>query len=408
MKKKSSISPKILKKLPKINDIKISVTNCGLKNNNKDDLVLIKLPRMSKIFGFFTDSKMPGESIKWNRSIIKYGKVSAILINSGNANVFNGIKGERSQEKIINEISQSLKISKKEIYIASTGVIGELLDEKKIIKSIPKLISELSCSSEVWYRAANAIRTTDTFPKLNSKIIALSQNKIKINGIAKGSGMVSPNMATMLAFIFTDANFKHFISKKKIQDLVDKTFNSISVDGDKSTSDMFLFISVNSKVEKYIEKKEIDIFLNKLQDLMEDLAIQIVRDGEGAKKLIEINISGTNNNKDAKMIAMSIANSLLFKTAMAGSDGNWGRVIMAIGKTGVEIEPKKLSIRFGKLIIILNGERCEKISGKSLDKYLQKDKIQLFVTVGLGKGFCKVWTCDLTKEYISINADYRS
>ena len=408
MKKKSSISPKILKKLPKINDIKISVTNCGLKNNNKDDLVLIKLPRMSKIFGFFTDSKMPGESIKWNRSIIKYGKVSAILINSGNANVFNGIKGERSQEKIINEISQSLKISKKEIYIASTGVIGELLDEKKIIKSIPKLISELSCSSEVWYRAANAIRTTDTFPKLNSKIIALSQNKIKINGIAKGSGMVSPNMATMLAFIFTDANFKHFISKKKIQDLVDKTFNSISVDGDKSTSDMFLFISVNSKVEKYIEKKEIDIFLNKLRDLMEDLAIQIVRDGEGAKKLIEINISGTNNNKDAKMIAMSITNSLLFKTAMAGSDGNWGRVIMAIGKTGVEIEPKKLSIRFGKLIIILNGERCEKISGKSLDKYLQKDKIQLFVTVGLGKGFCKVWTCDLTKEYISINADYRS
>ena len=316
MKKKSSISPKILKKLPKINDIKISVTNCGLKNNNKDDLVLIKLPRMSKIFGFFTDSKMPGESIKWNRSIIKYGKVSAILINSGNANVFNGIKGERSQEKIINEISQSLKISKKEIYIASTGVIGELLDEKKIIKSIPKLISELSCSSEVWYRAANAIRTTDTFPKLNSKIIALSQNKIKINGIAKGSGMVSPNMATMLAFIFTDANFKHFISKKKIQDLVDKTFNSISVDGDKSTSDMFLFISVNSKVEKYIEKKEIDIFLNKLRDLMEDLAIQIVRDGEGAKKLIEINISGTNNNKDAKMIAMSITNSLLFKTAM--------------------------------------------------------------------------------------------
>ena len=392
----------------KINGVEVSVTSCGLKKTGKDDLVLIKFSRKGKIFGCFTNSKTPGESIKWNKSIINNGIVSAILINSGNANVFNGIEGQKTQQNIIAALSSELNIDSKEIYIASTGVIGETLDEKKIINSLPKLIASLSNDNDAWNKAANAIRTTDTFPKLSSRLINIEKSKIHISGIAKGSGMIEPNMATMLAFIFTNANFKNVSLKRKIQKLVDKTFNSITVDGDKSTSDMMLFVSVNDKKKCYVSIEKVNHFLENLKNVMQDLAIQIVKDGEGSKKLIQINVTKAKNDSDAKILAKSIANSPLFKTAMAGNDSNWGRIIMAIGKTNIDINTRKICLKFGNIKILENGEKNKKLDQKKLKEYLCKPEIQILIDLGFGEGSSCVWTCDLTKEYISINADYRS
>ena len=258
----SPLAPRKINKIIPISGINVSSTHCGLKKNNKEDLVLIKLDSPSEILGLFTNSKTPGEPIIWNKKIHKFGKVSVILINSGNANVFNGKSGKSSLLKIVNEISSKLNVPKKHIYIASTGVIGEQLDEKKIIKKLPFLISNLQNDSNSWLKAAKAIMTTDTFPKTHSESF-FEKSNIIINGIAKGSGMIAPNMATMLAFIFTNLDFKREHFKEKFQEIVDKTFNSITVDGDTSTSDMILFFSVNenNNAIKLKKKKYRSFFL---------------------------------------------------------------------------------------------------------------------------------------------------
>ena len=405
----SPFSPQKKQDVQILDGISIAVTNCGLKKNLKDDLVLIKLSNPSNILGYFTTSKTPGEPIKWNKSIIEFGKVSLILINSGNANVFTGKKGEYALKKIVSELSERMNIPKKEIYIASTGVIGELLDEKKIIKQIPKLIENLNNRPEEWIKAANAIRTTDTFPKIESKNLGLNKNII-INGIAKGSGMIAPNMATMLAFIFTNAKLKNSLLKKEFSKLINQTFNSITVDGEKSTSDMVLFVSIENKNQenKIVLKSETDFFLNCLKDLMKSLAHKIVQDGEGAKKFITLNVSGAKNDKEAKIIALSVANSPLFKTAIAGEDSNWGRIIMAIGKTDTKIDSKKISIKFGNIQILTKGNLANKLKSSLLDNYMKNKKIDISIDLGLGKGTSQVWTCDFTQDYIKINADYRT
>ena len=405
MKKISPLKPKIIKSLPEINGLSVGVTNCGLKKKPKEDLVLIKLEKSSPILGCFTKSKTPGEPIKWNKSIINHGRVSAILINSGNANVFNGKKGELSLKKIVKELSLKLNIKEKEIYIASTGVIGELLDETKIIKSIPSLIEDLNNSKNNWLRAAKAIMTTDTFEKLETS----SFKNIVINGIAKGSGMIAPNMATMLGFVFTNIKIEKLLLKKVFLDLIEKTFNSITVDGDMSTSDMVLLVSVDGGETKTLkDENDLNLFFKKLNQVLESLSHQIIKDGEGARKFITIEVSRAKNYKEAKLIAMSIANSPLFKTAIAGEDSNWGRIVMAIGKVDAKIDVKKLSISFSKYKIIKNGELINNIDFNNLDKYLKNDNINISIDMGLNYGYSKVWTCDFTEDYISINADYRS
>ena len=407
--KTSPLAPKKLKKLYEIDGVSISSVSCGIKKNFKDDLVLIKFNSPSKIYGVFTNSKTPGAPIVWNKSIIKNGKVSALIINSGNANVFNGKKGEESLKKIISALSLKLSVSKKEIFMASTGVIGEPLDYKKIIGKIPQLIKNLSNTPESWLKAANAIRTTDTFPKLYSEKIKFDEKEnFYINGIAKGSGMIAPNMATMLSFIVSNIPLEKNEAKKKFENIVEKTFNSITVDSDTSTSDMVLLILVKSKNRKSLgtlKKKE---FFDKLTNLMTSLAHQIVKDGEGASKFIKISVDGARNYKDAKSLGMSIANSPLFKTAMAGSDSNWGRIIMALGKTDVVIDNSKISIKFGKFFILKTGQSLFLKNVKKINNYLKRKEIEISVTVGKGSGSCSVWTCDLTKNYISINTDYRS
>ncbi|MAI60393.1 MAG: bifunctional ornithine acetyltransferase/N-acetylglutamate synthase [Rickettsiales bacterium] len=405
--KTSPLAPNKLKKLYEIDGVSVSSVSCGIKKNFRDDLVLIKFDLPSQIYGVFTNSKTPGAPIIWNKSIIKNGKVSALIINSGNANVFNGKKGEEALKKIITALSLKLSINQKEIYMASTGVIGEPLDYKKIIRKIPLLIKNLNNNPQSWLKAANAIRTTDTFPKLYSEKIKYNEKeKIYINGIAKGSGMIAPNMATMLSFVISNITLKKSEIKKEFNNIVEKTFNSITVDSDTSTSDMVLLVLVKNKKSLPPSKKK--EFFNKLESLMANLSHLIVKDGEGASKFIKISIDGAQNYKDAKKLGMSIANSPLFKTAMAGSDSNWGRIIMALGKTGVTLENSKISIKFGKLFILKSGQNLLSKNIKRINNYLKRKEIEISVTVGKGNGCWSVWTCDLTKSYISINTDYRS
>ena len=407
--KTSPLAPKKLKKLYEIDGVSISSVSCGIKKNFKDDLVLIKFNSPSKIYGVFTNSKTPGAPIVWNKSIIKNGKVSALIINSGNANVFNGKKGEEALKKIISALSLKLSVSKKEIFMASTGVIGEPLDYKKIIGKIPQLIKNLSNTPESWLKAANAIRTTDTFPKLYSEKIKFDEKEnFYINGIAKGSGMIAPNMATMLSFIVSNIPLEKDDIKTKFEDIVEQTFNSITVDSDTSTSDMVLLILVENKKKKSLSPQKKKKFFDKLTTLMANLAHQIVKDGEGASKFIKISVDGAKNYKDAKNLGMSIANSPLFKTAMAGSDSNWGRIIMALGKTGVALNNSKISIKFGRFFILKFGQNLLLTNVKKINNYLKRKEIEISVTVGNGSGSSSVWTCDLTKNYISINTDYRS
>ena len=407
MKNKSFLAPKKMKTLNIIDGVDVSSTHCGLKKNKKDDLVLIKLKSPGEILGCFTKSKTPGEPVLWNKKIIKKNKVSAILINSGNANVFNGDAGKKSVNKIASYLSLKLKIPKNEIYLASTGVIGELLDESKIISKIPFLIDNLSNKKKNWEQAANAMRTTDTFSKFHSETLS-NDNLLHINGIAKGSGMIYPNMATMLAFIFTNYDFKISDISKDFKKIVDNTFNSISVDGDTSTSDMVLLFSIKNHNSLKIKNKLRSVFLKKLEKLMLKLSHLIIRDGEGATKFIEVEVKNAKNSDEAKLIAKSIINSPLIKTAMAGSDSNWGRVVMAIGKSYANINPDKLSIKFGDYSVLFKGQKYVTKNINKINEYLMNQEIKILVDIGVGAGKSKMWTCDFTKEYISINADYRS
>ena len=403
----SPLAPKFLTKIKTIEGISVSITHCGLKKNNKEDLVLIKLESPGEIIGAFTNSKTPGEPVIWNKSIINFGRVSAILINSGNANVFNGKSGRNSLLRIVKELSKKLDVPEKEIFMASTGVIGEPLDEKKILKKIPFLISNLNNKPENWYQASKAIMTTDTYPKLHSERI-LKNKDFFINGIAKGSGMIAPNMATMLAFVFTNYQFERKYLKKKFLEIVDRTFNSITVDGDTSTSDMILLFSIKKKQNINLREKSQERFFLGLEKIMSKLAEYIIKDGEGASKFITIKIRGAKTKLDAKKIGHSIANSPLFKTAMAGSDANWGRIIMAVGKSNASINPNKISLKVGKFFILREGKIYVSSHSRSIDEYLKQRQIEITVDIGLGHFDWKVLTCDFTKDYISINTDYRS
>ena len=408
MKNISPFAPSSYKITPKIKGVKISVINCGLKKNQKNDLVLIKLDKPSNIFGLFTNSHAPGEPIKWNRKIIKFGKISALIINSGNANVFTGDKGQIAIEKIVNELSKELGVSKKEIYVASTGIIGEQLDYRKILNKIKILNNNLNENSINWFNAADAIRTTDTFPKLDFRKITINKKKVIINGIAKGSGMIAPNMATMLSFIFSNVDIKNNQYFPKFKNAVDDTFNSITVDSDTSTSDMVLFICVNDKNSVKIKKKESNLFFEELQKLMKNLALQIVKDGEGASKFIEVEVKGCKKKTIAKEIALSVANSPLVKTAISGENANWGRIIMAIGKVKSKIDLTEISLSFGINKIIDLGKVIKTLNEKKIQKYLKSKEIKIIIDLNKGNAKSIIWTCDYTKDYININANYKT
>ena len=398
----------------RISGAKFSAISANIKYKNRQDLILIYLEPGSTLTGVFTKSYTRSAPVIWSEKIIlnsskRDDEAYAILVNSGNANAFTGEKGHQAVKHVMKALSGALSLSLTSVLMASTGVIGEFLPYKKIVNSLPKLIDGLSINKIE--DCSRAIMTTDTYPKYCSKKISLDNQVITIVGIAKGSGMIAPNMGTMLSFIITDAKVSQKILSQITRETNDTTFNSISVDSDTSTSDTVL-VAATSKVNMSTIEKESDprikTFTVALESLMKDLALEIVRDGEGASKLVEYEVIGAVSNKSAKTVAFSIANSPLVKTAIAGEDPNWGRIIMAIGKSGEKIQQETIVIYIGENLIVENGKVANDYNEENTQKYMRSNEIYFKVDLGLGIGQAKVWGCDFTKEYISINADYRS
>ncbi len=396
-----------------LKDIKISTIYSGIKKtqNYEDDLLLIELEKNSAVAGVFTQSLTSSASVnQCKKNLAKYKQpiARAILVNSGNANAFTGKLGEETVAKISEYLSEKLNCNINQIYTASTGVIGKQLDPDVVIRSIKSM---QTLKNPDWIKAATAIKTTDTFPKVSKRFCKIEDAEIEIVGIAKGSGMIAPNMSTMLGFIFTNANISSDLLQKLIVSSNELSFNSITVDSDTSTSDTVLLVATRKAKHKLINKfndKRILEFKKSLFSLMLELAELIVKDGEGASKFITIKVTGAKSKKSAKIIAFSIANSPLVKTAIAGEDANWGRIIMAVGKSGQPANRDRIKIYIGNEQVTKNGMVYENYSELRATKHLKQDNVFIGIDVGIGVSSATVYTCDLTHKYIDINADYRS
>jgi len=410
--------------LDHIDGVSISAICANLYNKQRDDLVMFYFRDGANYASVYTQSKITSENIKWNLRI-KSKKIKSLVINTRNANAFTGLNGYKGLKEIAEETS--LQLSKKqkededypknvlpnEILFGCTGTIGEEYPTQKIKKSIPILVDKIKYTQSklIWMKAALGIMTTDLVPKLAMEECEIGNKRVKIYGIAKGSGMIFPNMATTLGYIFTDADLSNVILKKLLKTNIETTFNAISCDGDTSTNDMVSIFSTgkvkNSKITTISDIK-IKNFSKALHSVLLNLSKRIVADGEGATKFITINIIKSKNEEDAKKIAFSIANSSLVKTAIAGEDPNWGRIIMAIGKSGVNIELKKLSINFGNIKVIDKGQLVNNYNESEVANYMKKKAIDISINLNMGSKKFSAYTMDLTKKYIEINADYRS
>ena len=405
----SPLAPKSFPQMPFVNGVRIATAKTESKYKGRSDLLLIDLVSGTSVAGVFTKSTAPGHPVIWCRDKLPKGKARGLVVNAGNANVFNGKSVMQAVESIAKSVSALLHCTKNEVYVASTGVIGEKLDSTKIVEKITAL--DVNLQNQDWKDAAIAITTTDTFPKGSHKVIKVGKTAVNLVGIAKGSGMIAPDMATMLGFIFTDAQIPAQILQKLLTRNVKSTFNSITVDGDTSTSDTLLLFATGV-AEHPVPSNDLDPILKEfeigLNEVMLDLATQIVRDGEGAQKLIKINIRGASSPASARRVGLSIANSPLVKTAIAGEDANWGRVVMAVGKSGEKADRDKMGVWFGGIKIAENGGVVDNYDERPVAKHMQGHEVIIDVDVGVGRGTATVWTCDLTHGYININADYRS
>ncbi len=410
--------------LDHIDGVSISTISANLYSNSRDDVVMFYFRNGANHASVYTQSKIVSENIKWNLNQ-KAKKVFSLLINARNANCFTGRQGYKSLERIAEKISEELskkqkedeshpkKIKSKEVIFGCTGTIGETYPEEKIKNKISELINKVRYTQNkyIWMKAALGIMTTDTQPKMAMEDCMIGNSQIKIFGVAKGSGMIQPNMATTLGYIFTDADISNEILKKLLKKNISTTFNAISCDGDTSTNDMVTIFSTGKIKHPEIKNinddklKDFDLSLNKV---LLNLAKRVVNDGEGASKFISICIKNCKTDSDAKKIAFSIANSPLVKTAIAGEDPNWGRIVMAIGKAGVPINVEKLTIKFGNINIIQNGKINVNYNENETSDYMKNDNIDLIVDLSSGSKNFLAYTMDLTNKYIDINADYRS
>jgi len=410
--------------LDHLDGLSISVTSANLYNNSRDDLVLFYFRKGAEYASVYTQSKIISENIKWNKSI-KSKKIKALIVNARNANCLTGTKGYNSLKEIAEETAKLLtdrqktdednpeKIKSSDVIFGCTGTIGETFPLYKIKPSIKNLVNKIKYTQNkyLWIKAAMSILTTDLKPKLAMEECKIGNTKIKIYGIAKGSGMIYPNMATTLAYLFTDANLPSITLKKILKKNIHNTFNAISCDGDTSTNDMITLFSTGHAKNKRlsnINDKRLKEFDKSINSVLLNLAKRVVSDGEGASKFIQIDVLKCKSENDAKKLAFLIANSPLVKTAIAGEDPNWGRIMMAIGKGEVELNVNSINLMFGNNKVLERGQVSKNFSEQQLKEYMKGKSIRIILEINLGKKNFTCYTMDLTKKYFEINSDYRS
>ncbi len=406
----SPLAPESFPTIPPIGGVRVATRACGVRYKGRTDVLLVALDDDTQVAGVFTKSLTASAPVEWCRKSLPGGLANGLVVNSGNANAFTGRLGDEAVEQVVEAVADRLACRPSRVFAASTGVIGEPLNFTAITDNLDDMAADLAPGK--WDEAARAIMTTDTFPKGAVKEAVINSTKVTIAGIAKGSGMIAPDMATMLAYVFTDAKIPSPMLQAMLADTCDRTFNAITVDSDTSTSDSLMLFATgaadNDAAFSGADDPALADFRAKLETVLLDLAQQIVRDGEGATKFIEITVTGAEHDAAAKRIALSIANSPLVKTAIAGEDANWGRVVMAVGKAGERADRDRLTIAMGGITIAANGMAVEDYDEAPVTAHMQSKEIDISVDVGVGSGRATVWTCDLTHGYISINADYRS
>ncbi|MCW3837866.1 bifunctional glutamate N-acetyltransferase/amino-acid acetyltransferase ArgJ [Sphingomonas canadensis] len=404
----SPLAPEAFPALPEIGGVTLRVARARYKNWDRCDLTFVTLAPGTAVAGVLTQSRCPSPEVEWCRAALPLGTARALVVNAGNSNAFTGSRGRAAVEAIAARTAAHLGCQPSDVFVASTGVIGVPLPVDKAEAGLDAAYAAAPCS---WEDAAATIMTTDTFAKGARAEVTVAGRPVKLAGIIKGSGMIAPDMATMLGFIFTDAAVDPAFLQQALSDANSATFSCITVDGDTSTSDTVLAFATGVAGNRLLDSNDVEgahEFRAALKDLCRELAQLVVRDGEGAQKLIAITVEGAESDRSAHRIAMSIANSPLVKTAIAGEDANWGRVVMAVGKAGEPAERDRLSIRFGDTQVARNGLAVEGYDEAPVAAHLKGRGVEIGVDLGLGEGRATVWTCDLTHGYISINADYRS
>ncbi len=406
----SPLAPKTYPALPPIAGVRFATIEAGVRYAGRTDVMMALFDRPAAVAGVFTRSKCPSAPVDWCRAHLSRGSARALIVNSGNANAFTGGVGAAAVAHVADAAAKAIGANRSEIFMASTGVIGEPLDGARIARVMDTLVA--GAKPDGLMGAAKAIMTTDTYPKIATERVKLGDAEVVINGIAKGAGMIAPDMATMLAYVFTDAAMAPGALQTMLSKSVERSFNAITVDSDTSTSDtLMIFATGEAQGAPGIEDAadpRAAAFRRALDKLLRNLAQQVVRDGEGARKFITVNVAGAASRKAARRIAFSIANSPLVKTACAGEDANWGRVVMAVGKAGEKAERDRLDIFFGRIRVAHDGARDPAYDEAAASAYMKRDAIEITADLHLGGGRATVWTCDLTKEYVAINGDYRS
>ena len=408
----SPLAPTDVPEMPAMAGVKLATAAAGIRYQGRTDVLLAVLDEGTAVAGVFTQSKCPSAPVEWCRAKLSRGKARALVVNSGNANAFTGKTGRQATALTASIAAKALGCSPNEVFLASTGVIGEPLDATKF-DGVLGTLAQQAASGE-WMSAAKAIMTTDTFPKVATATVKLGKARVTISGMAKGAGMIAPDMATMLAFVFTDAPLSAAALQGLLRAGVGSTFNAVTIDGDTSTSDTLLAFATGAaaangapRISRAADPR-LKAFAKAFNGVLADLAEQVARDGEGARKLVEIIVEGAVSNLSARKIARSIANSPLVKTAIAGEDANWGRVVMAVGKAGEPADRDRLAIWFGGIRVAHKGARDPAYDEATVSAAMKKPEITLKVALGMGKGRDRMLTCDLTKEYVAINGDYRT
>ncbi len=398
-----------LPELPPLAGVRLNAAAAGIRYKNRTDVVMMEVPSGSTVAGVFTSNKCPGAPIDWCRGALKGGKARMVVVNAGNANVFTGKAGRDACVATAEAAAKLAGCPAKQVFVASTGVIGEVLPHEKLVAALPDLHKGLS--ENAWEAAARGIMTTDTFPKAATRVAKIGDAEVRITGIAKGSGMIAPDMATMLCFIFTDAKIPAAVLQGMLKKGCDSSFNCTTVDSDTSTSDTVLLVATGQAKHPRVPAQGGRIvadFAAKLNEVLLDLALQVTRDGEGAQKLVRIDVTGATSSRSAKKIAMAVANSPLVKTAIAGEDANWGRIVMAVGKAGEPADRDRLSIGVGGVWMAKDGGVVPGYDEAPVVEHMKGREVEIAIDLGLGRGKSTVWTCDLTHGYIDINGSYRS